>query len=132
MRLRALKDVEKSASVEITSEVTKSEAYVGKELKIVAPVLGLRGAEEMKFSLYQNEPNPFSGETVIGFDLPEGGNYMLKIMEVSGKVVKEIQGEGQKGYNEVTINRKDLISGVLYYQLESAEHFGVKKMIVVQ
>jgi len=93
--------------------------------------LGLRG-RQVAFNLYQNEPNPFSNETVIGFDLPAAGSYTLKIVDVNGKLLKEIQSEGVKGYNKVTISNKDLISGILYYHFESGEYSGVRKMILVK
>ena len=35
--------------------------------------------------LYQNTPNPFSGETKIGFWLPESMTATLKVMDVTGK-----------------------------------------------
>ena len=44
-----------------------------------------------------------------------------------------VQGDYTKGYNEVTIDRSQLGStGVLYYQLETAEYSATKKMIIVE
>ena|GEM_PF-281273 len=131
LKLRALKNINRGECVHINSDVTRAEAYVGKELNIADPVLGIRGRHDA-FNLYQNEPNPFSNETVIGFDLPTAGSYTLKIVDVNGKLLKEIQSEGVKGYNKVTISNKDLISGILYYHFESGEHSGVRKMILVK
>lgn len=83
------------------------------------------------FTLYQNHPNPFEGYTVIGFDLPEAAAGRLLIYEVTGKVVKEIQGEFVKGYNEVTLTRDELSSaGMLYYQLETDRFVATKKMVI--
>ena len=82
--------------------------------------------------MYQNEPNPFTESTVIGFSLPEAGNYTLTIFDVTGKVVKVVTNEGQKGYNQESIDRNDISTGVMYYQLESNDYNATKKMIIIE
>jgi len=53
-------------------------------------------------------------------------------MDVQGKVLTVISQEGVKGYNQVTLNAKTLgATGVLYYQLESADNIATKKMIII-
>ena len=85
------------------------------------------------FALYQNHPNPFEGYTVIGFELPRAAVGRLLIYEVTGKVVREIKGEFEKGYNEVTLSRDELpAAGVLYYQLETDKFVATKRMIYTQ
>ena len=85
------------------------------------------------FSLYQNRPNPFSTETIISFNLPEAGQATLTIMDVSGKVLKSIEGKYAAGYNEVTVNSRDLANGSLYYyQLSTRNHIATKKMVLIQ
>jgi hypothetical protein len=41
---------------------------------------------------YRNAPNPFAGETVVGFHLVEAGEAMLKISDVQGRVLRVIKG----------------------------------------
>ena len=85
------------------------------------------------FALYQNQPNPFKEETVIGFNLPAEGAATLSIYDVSGKVLKVIEGDFVKGYNQVSVTRSELAgSGVLYYELQSADHNATMKMIVIE
>jgi hypothetical protein len=84
------------------------------------------------FDLYQNQPNPFKAETVIGFNLPEASAATLTVYDVSGKVLKLVSGEFAQGYNEVTINRAELSgAGVLYYQLDTDSNSATKKMILI-
>ena len=84
------------------------------------------------FDLYQNQPNPFKAETVIGFNLPEAGAATLTVYDVSGKVLKLVNGDFAQGYNEVTLNRAELSgAGVLYYQLDTETDSATKKMIVI-
>jgi hypothetical protein len=115
-----------------SSDVTAAEAYTTENLEINGLNIAFRGAETVAFELLQNEPNPFVEETVIGFNLPEAGNYTLTIFDVTGKVVKVVTAEGQKGYNAETLTRNDISSGVMYYQLESGEYTATKKMIIIE
>jgi hypothetical protein len=85
------------------------------------------------YELYQNVPNPFANETLIGFSLPEDMNALLTVYDVSGKVVKQVQGSFVKGLNNIVINKGELPSaGVLYYQLEAGSFKATKKMIVLE
>jgi hypothetical protein len=118
--------------ISVSSDVTAAEAYTTENLDINGINVSFRGAEEVVFELYQNEPNPFAESTVIGFNLPEASNYTLTVFDVTGKVVKVISAEGQKGYNSERLDRKDISTGVMYYQLESGEYTATKKMIIIE
>lgn len=116
----------------INSAVTTAEAY-DNDLNVmnVHPLFIGAGASEL--TLYQNAPNPFSGETTIGFDLPESGAATLKVMDVSGRTIKVISGDYNKGYNQIELSKASLnTTGVLYYELTSSNATMVKKMVVLQ
>ena len=122
-----------SELLSITSEVTQAEAYsVEGELQSV----GLRfteGAVAAGFELSQNTPNPFGEETVIGFNLPQAGQATLTVMDAQGKVLRSISADYGKGYNQIVVKARELgATGVLYYQLESADNVATKKMIVIE
>ncbi|MCB9284925.1 MAG: T9SS type A sorting domain-containing protein [Lewinellaceae bacterium] len=117
----------------INSRFTKAEAYDldGRAMDINLSFSGKLVADQ--FELYQNVPNPFSGKTVIGFNLPEAGIATLKVVDMSGKVLKLFRGEYAKGYNQVVLQANDLPgSGVLYYSLETAGFTATKKMVIVK
>ena len=83
-----------------------------------------------EFELYQNNPNPFRDETTIGFRLPEASKATLKVYDLSGKELKVISGQFQKGYNEIMLTQKELgASGVLFYQLETPSHTATRRMV---
>jgi hypothetical protein len=132
LRFKAKREVQLSEVLHIDSRYTVSEAYTASgELLNVA--LSFAGQSGDRFALYQNTPNPFAGETVIGFYLPEATSATLTISDVQGKVVKVIEGDYSKGYHTVVLKRGDLnVSGVLYYRLETATDSAVRKMIVVE
>ena len=117
-------------AISINSSITKAEAYVGSDLETVG--VALKGASDSDFALLQNEPNPFNNVTVVGFTLPADGQATLTVYDVTGKVMSRVQGNYNKGYNEIELSKKDMsTSGVLYYQLDSGDYTATKKMIIL-
>ena len=81
----------------------------------------------------QNRPNPFSEETTIGFYLPKATFATLKISDVSGKIIKLVEGNFEKGYQEIELSKFDLgTKGVLYYELRTPEYSGVRRMVLIE
>jgi len=116
----------------INSAITPAEAYnAAGELMNVA--LAFTNSIATDFELGQNSPNPFSGETVIEFNLPTTGVATLQIMDAQGKIVKAIRADYPKGYNTITLKANELgTTGVLYYQLSAADFVATKKMIIIE
>lgn len=130
----AKKEVALKDALNINSRYTTAEAY-SKDLDLFEVQLlfeNMNGVDD-QLQLFQNHPNPVKDNTVIAFHLPEASAASIKIVDISGKVLKLIQGNYPKGYNEIKINKSDLSSaGVLYYQLETKRKTLTKKMIVLQ
>ncbi|MEL6865388.1 MAG: T9SS type A sorting domain-containing protein [Bacteroidota bacterium] len=79
--------------------------------------------------LKQNQPNPFRESTQIGFSLLASGKVRLSISDLSGQIVKAIEGDYVKGHHEIIIKKADLpASGLYFYQLETAQGTTVKRM----
>ena len=119
--------------VTVGSEVTTAEAYntAGEALDVAIEFTA--SAVDASFNLSQNTPNPFNGETVIGFTLPTAGSATLKVMDIQGKVLTSVTADYAKGYNQVSLNAKELgATGVLHYQLESADNVATRKMIIIE
>ncbi len=122
-----------SDAISLNSRFTKAEGYNNNldKLDIALEFNGSTVAGD--FDLYQNQPNPFKDETVIGFNLPESTFAKLTVYDVSGKVLSVVEGEYTKGYNEVSLNRAQLAgTGVLYYQLDTDTNSATKKMILIK
>ena len=130
LKLRANQAGRLSDIIQLNSDLTAKEAYSdGGELLDVTLDFGVT---EKAFKLYQNTPNPFKDVTTISFDLPETTTVQLMIFDVSGKLMKSINGEFNKGYNEVQINKSELAeNGVYFYTLETAGHVAKKRMILI-
>ena len=123
-----------SELISVNSDLVAAEAYTNAgDVLDVALNFNASEAVSASFELYQNTPNPFTGETVIGFNLPEAGTATLRVLDVQGKVLLQQKGDFVKGANQISINSKSLsATGVLYYQLESADNVATKKMIVIE
>ncbi len=127
-------DGQLSELLQISSTYTAAEAY-NQDLDLMGVDLRFDTDEIAagEFRLYQNTPNPFKATTTIGFHLPKGGSATLKVFDLSGRVLQVVEGDYDKGYNEVLVDRSDLsASGVLYYQLETADNQATRKMIVIE
>ncbi|MBK9221390.1 MAG: HYR domain-containing protein [Saprospiraceae bacterium] len=121
--------------IAITGDVTAAEAYDA-QLNTKDISLGVRTergvVESGIFELYQNTPNPFAKETTISYRLPEAGNAKLSIYDVTGKVLRVYELTGVKGLNTVKVQKAELnAGGVLYYQLDAADHTATKRMVVM-
>ncbi len=121
-----------SELLSVNSKYTAAEAYTntGEVLNVALNFDATTVSAD--FELSQNTPNPFTGETIIRFNLPEAGMATLKVMDVQGKVLISKSGDFAKGAHQFEINAKQLnTTGVLYYQLESTDNVATKKMIVL-
>lgn len=87
--------------------------------------------ETPSFELFQNTPNPFSDETVIGFYLDEAQAITLDVYATNGVRLHQMKGVFGAGYHNITLRNEDLSSsGILFYQLNTREGNQIKKMII--
>jgi len=125
-----------SNQLQMSSAITKIESYKGSDLEVQNILLNFideNGEASLSaLALHQNEPNPFKKQTVLSFTMPDAGSATLRIMNVAGQLIHQVDGSYEKGYQEVIITSADLgTSGVLYYQLQSGTSSITKKMIVI-
>ena len=90
------------------------------------------------FSLAQNAPNPFNGNTVIRFALPQPSQVELTIYNLLGQPVAIlVQGPSAAGSFSVRWNGRDqtgraVTSGVYLYQLRAGEYTEVRKLLLLR
>ena len=137
MMFKAKSDVRLNEVLAINSRFTAAEAYdvntTNGQINLLNVELRFEDAaiNSDQFELYQNIPNPFLNETVIGFRLPEATTATLTIYDVSGRALKQITGDYEAGYNKVSLDRVDWAEGILYYQLETATRHATMKMALI-
>ena len=124
--------IEGATNAQIVNGITKAEAYRGSSYEVMN--IGLRnGNGDLVYSLSQNEPNPFSDNTSIGFTIAKSGLVNLNIFDVTGKVVKDFSQNFEKGSHTINLSKDDLQStGILYYSIKSGNFTDTKKMILVK
>jgi hypothetical protein len=135
VKFRASKAGNLSEMISASSRITRAVAYseAGENLDIAFRFNGQNGVVAgANFELLQNTPNPVKNTTAVAFNLPSAGEATLTVTDAEGRVVKVVTGEFAKGLNTINLNRADLQTGVLFYQLNSADFSATKKMIVVE
>ena len=83
--------------------------------------------------LGNNYPNPFNPVTKIEFGIPNSGNVVINIFDVSGKEVASIfNGFREAGNYSVEFNASDYSSGVYFYKMVFENSVIVKKMLILK
>lgn len=116
-----------------TTGLMRSEAYIGNSFDVRGISLEFRNGKEGSFALMQNEPNPWKGETMIKYELPNAGVAKFTILDMVGRVIANKTLNGQRGENQVTFSKSELAgaTGLLIYKVESGDFTAQKKMIVI-
>jgi hypothetical protein len=116
--------------ISLSGKVTEAEAYTfdGEVLDVRLDNTPL--VQGPDFELFQNEPNPWTGSTTISFNLPKSGKVKLSLFDLTGKMIKSVEGEYKSGRQSILLNKKDISAhGVLYYRLDCGSYSATKKMI---
>ncbi|MEP7196843.1 MAG: HYR domain-containing protein [Saprospiraceae bacterium] len=137
VKFKALKSGSLRKLFAITNDITSVQAFdandVVKDIKLNVRTKG--GIVETGiFELYQNEPNPVSKLTSIGFRLAEAGPATLTIYEPNGRVLRVYDINGVKGLNKLEIKSQELstASEILFYQLDADKNSATKKMLIIK
>src|SRR6185503_4043430 len=104
---------------------------------------GVGGPSVIAFDAWQNQPNPFTHETVIRYALPVTSPVELAVYTVQGRRVATLVRETQPaGIHTVTFGPglttaagerlADLPTGVYFYRLRAGSYATARKMLLVQ
>jgi len=130
--VKADKAVNVSEMLALNSSVTVAESYTS-DLTVGKVSLDVRTAPVANIELFQNEPNPFRGQTTVSFVMPTAAKATISVYDVTGKLVTVRNIDAAKGLNSEIFTREQLgATGVLYYTLESGDFTATKKMIIVE
>jgi len=85
------------------------------------------------FILEQNYPNPFNIQTMISYSVPKRSHIQLKIYNVIGKEIKEIEnGIKDEGNYSFVFDASGLSSGIYFYKLQANDFRDIKKMVLLK
>jgi len=132
--IRATENVELSEAISINNRYTAAEAYGNGNTMNVGVVFSNGEVASAGFEVYQNTPNPFRAETMIGFNLPTDAEATLTISDASGRVLTVVRGDYAAGYNTINVTKNMVqgASGVLSYTITAGEYTVTKKMVAVK
>ncbi|MFA6128962.1 MAG: T9SS type A sorting domain-containing protein [Bacteroidales bacterium] len=82
-------------------------------------------------SIGQNYPNPFNHTTDIGYELVNGADVTITVMDLTGRVIMDLQkGFQPSGKHNVQIDASGLEAGVYLYSLKAGSFAETKRMTV--
>jgi hypothetical protein len=115
----------------LANNVLSPEAY--KESQIFPLNLVKLPLEKEMFRVYPAVPNPFSGETVISFYLPQSTFTEMVISDLSGRILKKLSGQGMKGLNNWTLDLSKLTSDlILFCKVKAGNDEGFQQIIKIK
>ncbi|MFZ1675964.1 MAG: T9SS type A sorting domain-containing protein, partial [Saprospiraceae bacterium] len=120
-----------SQAIRIISSPTAPEAYSSDD-NILDLGLTFRGADIYAFELLQNEPNPFSSNTQIGYVIPANGEVTLTMFDIAGRQLYNETVNGVTGLNKIEITKEQIgAQGLVYYQVQFQGFTATKKMMIL-
>jgi hypothetical protein len=134
MTVLAEEDGNLSEMLILSNSRFKSEAYVSTSMEVVD--LNLEWIEleaGIQFAIEQNQPNPWTDYTSIGFYIPKDGEVTVMIRDMAGKLLKRNTAQYKAGENNIQIkNNEVLATGVLLYEVIYDGNKLHKRMIKVK
>jgi hypothetical protein len=125
LRFRAKASGKLSKSLYFTSDLTQTEAYNEEgEVRNMTLMFLTKQLNDSKLKVnvvdgLHNAPNPFRDVTTVRFALAESSPATLYIYDQTGREVKRIEGDYDKGMNTIELN--DLPSGLMLYRIETPQ-----------
>jgi 1,4-alpha-glucan branching enzyme len=85
------------------------------------------------FFVNQNQPNPFSSNTVVTYWLPEAAEVSFTLLNASGQELGHFTEQRKKGFGNWTIDKSTLDgAGIYYYMISTPFGTEVRKMVCVE
>ncbi|MBK7232231.1 MAG: T9SS type A sorting domain-containing protein [Saprospiraceae bacterium] len=98
--------------------------------------LNFRSSEENLMAgvkLFYNEPNPFSQQTQINFELSDNQYVEFILYETNGKIIRKMNKEYSQGLHSLTIKGNELPgSGIYFLQMNSGETTETRRLVYIK
>jgi hypothetical protein len=130
LKFKALNNAITFGNININNDITTALSVINEEELPIS--FRFEYSIENDLVVYQNNPNPFTDETSISFNLPQDDNVEIKILDATGKILYTENRYFTKGLNHITLSKNDLNTrGVLYYSMKVQNDIITKKMILI-
>jgi hypothetical protein len=85
------------------------------------------------FEMFQNYPNPFNPVTVVKYQIPKAAYVSIMLYDQLGRETTVLHaGNQQAGYYQVTVDGRNLASGVYFCRITTEGFNKVIKMLMVK
>jgi len=83
--------------------------------------------------LEQNQPNPFTGNTIIQYEIQNSASVTIDIYDITGRLALSYnEGNQTAGIHKILIDSEKLMEGTYFYTLKAGNNMLTKKMIITQ
>jgi hypothetical protein len=90
-------------------------------------------AGDNDFEVLGNTPNPWNNQTNINFRVPFAGEVMLKVRDVTGRIIYTAKEFFNKGDHSIMLTKEQLgASGILFYDLTFGSEVKTMKMLNIK
>jgi hypothetical protein len=99
----------------------------------VSSLANKHAIQPSQYCLYQNFPNPFNSETTIQFFLPIKSKVTIELFNLRGQEIDFIVNSVYpQGLHQISLDSRNLNSGIYYYRFFTGTFVSVKKLIVLK
>ncbi|MCF8461766.1 MAG: T9SS type A sorting domain-containing protein [Flavobacteriales bacterium] len=110
---------------------TNGIQYAGPTLIVTGSGLGIANGANGNFGVVKNQPNPFTGNTVISFELKENvASLQFAVYDVLGAIVHSEKLNPTVGNNRINYSSNGLPTGIYVYTLSDGNTIVTRKMNV--
>lgn len=118
------------ASYQVLLSSSTGDGAVAGEAMVPAGVLRHRSET---LTLENNFPNPFRGQTMIQFSIPETGMVRVEVVDLLGRRVRQlVDGELEKGIHRIPFQANGLASGIYLLRVVTEQESESGKMMLIR
>jgi subtilisin-like proprotein convertase family protein len=127
------KQIADVSAITVSSALTSAAAY-NSEYEGTPVVLQSRELQgKAEFALLQNQPNPFTDQTLILFTVAASADVIFTFTDVTGKIINEIEGHYEKGTHTLELDLSDnKTTGIVLCTMKSGQFVSSRKMIRIE
>jgi hypothetical protein len=119
-----------AASPNVNGGLNLSTKVLGYYIITISPLAGINEVINSKSLELTNIPNPFTGKTIIKFNVKDQSSMDIKVRDVLGKTVFTDNIKTKFGENTYEFDGSKLNSGIYFYTISYKNYSETKRMII--
>lgn len=85
-----------------------------------------------EFTISTPYPNPFNSSTRLDYSLPAAGRVVLRLYDLNGRMMDEMDWMNEAGRNSILLDAEDLTAGVYILELRCGREMRRQKAVVIK